>query len=262
MTSNSAATEKKQPVSDPQAPRAVINEVIEAHGGADGWHCLEALEADISVWGLLFTMKRRPVLDHVTVRANTKMPRFAFLDFPGPGQTGELIGDEEVRILSGDGGILQRRERPRSFFRGLRRQLFWDDLDFLYFGGYATWNYLTTPFLFLREGFVFEFLPLLPKMPASWSRLRVTFPDDIPTHCRQQEFFFDHQRRLRRLDYTAEVIGGWAHAAHLCEDYRQFNGIEAPASRRVRPLLFGANPLPGPTLVAIEVHEIRLIAAA
>ena len=40
---------------------------------------------------------------------------------------------------------------PRAAFRSLRRQLYWDDLDFIYFGGYATWNCLLTPFLFLLQ---------------------------------------------------------------------------------------------------------------
>jgi hypothetical protein len=89
--------------------------------------------------------------------------------------------------------------------------------------------------------------------------LQVTFPTDIPTHCRKQVFYVDESRHLRRLDYTAEVVGRWAHAAHLCENYRNFGGLKAPTRRRVRPILFGSRPLPAPTLVAIEVHNIRAV---
>jgi hypothetical protein len=70
---------------------------------------------------------------------------------------------------------------------------------------------------------------------------------------------FDEDRYLRRLDYTAEVIGAWAHAAHLCEDYKDFNGLRISTRRRIRPLFFGSNPLPAPTLVALEIHDIKLI---
>lgn len=52
------------------------------------------------------------------------------------------------------------------------------------------------------------------------------------------------------------VVGGWARAAHLCDEYRDFGGFKAPTRRRVRPLLFGDRPLPGPTLVEIEIHGI------
>jgi hypothetical protein len=132
----------------------------------------------------------------------------------------------------------------------------------VYFGGYATWNYLVVPFLFLRQGFTFKTLEPLPGMPGSWSRLQVTFPSGIPTHCEKQVFYFDESRHLRRLDYTAEVLGSWAHAAHLCEDYKDFEGLKAPTRRRVRPLLLGNKPLPGPTLVALEVHNIRPVPAS
>jgi hypothetical protein len=74
-----------------------------------------------------------------------------------------------------------------------------------------------------------------------------------------QTFYFDENRHLRRLDYTAEVVGRWAHAAHFCEDYRDFNGFKAPTRRTVRPLVWGGMTLPGPTLVAIEIHDIRLL---
>lgn len=236
----------------------IVREAIEAHGGATRWRGLAALEAEISAWGLLFTLKRQPVLDHVRVRASTREPRFAFLNVP-PGRSSELLGEEEVRIVEADGSVSARRAQPRAAFRGLRRQLYWDRLDFTYFGGYATWNYLTTPFLFLRPGFAFETLQPLPGTPAGWARLRVAFPPDVPTHSRIQEFTFDEQRLLRRLDYVAEVVGGWARAAHLCGAYRNFGGLRAPTRRRVRPLPFGSKPLPGPTLVAIEIHDILLV---
>ncbi len=235
----------------------IVREAIEAHGGMDYWNSLDAVEAEISARGFLFTAKRRPVLRSVRMRAATREPRFTFFDFPNPGQSAELIGNEEVRILDRKGTVVARRENPRAAFRGLRRQFAWDDLDFIYFGGYATWNYLTTPFLLARKGFTVEAPdPLRGALPPL-TRLQVTFPDDIPTHSRHQVFYFDDQRLLRRLDYTAEVVGQWAHAAHLCEEYRTFNNLKMPTRRRVFPLFFGHRPMPGPILVALEIHDLR-----
>jgi hypothetical protein len=237
----------------------VVQEILEAHGGRDYWNSLEALDAEISASGFLFTAKRRPVLKRVHMRAYTHEPRFIFFDFPQPGQAAELIGNDEVRIVDSSGKIIAQRKTPQSAFRGLRHQFFWDDLDFIYFGGYATWNYLTTPFLLMRKGFVIEELEPLTGEFTLFKRLRITFPEDIPTHSRHQIFYFDEQLLLRRLDYTAEVVGSWAHAAHLCEEYRTFGEIKAPTRRRVLPLLFGNRPMAGPTLVAIEVHHIQPI---
>jgi hypothetical protein len=237
----------------------IVHEVIEAHGGIDYWNTLDAVEAEISARGFLFTAKRRPVLQRVRMQAATREPRFSFFDFPNPGQSAEIIGNDEVRIIDREGTVIARRENPRAVFQGLRRQFAWDDLDFIYFGGYATWNYLTTPFLLTRKGFAIEVLEPLRGDRHSLIRLKVTFPHDIPTHSPRQIFYFDDQRLLRRIDYTAEVVGRWARAAHLCEAYRTFDRLKAPTRRRVLPLLFGSKPLPGPILVELEVHTIRPI---
>jgi hypothetical protein len=236
----------------------IVQEAIEAHGGMTLWNSTESLDVEISARGFLFTAKRRPVLRRVRMRASTREPRFFLFDHPKPGQTSELAGRDEVRIVDSNGDVISRRTDPRAAFSGLRRLVSWDDLDFIYFAGYATWNYLTTPFLLARPGFSFEAIGPLPGDMARFVPVRVTFPDDIPTHSRQQVLYFDGQRLLRRLDYTAEVVGRWAHAAHLCDEYRNFNGLRIPTRRRVLPLLFGLTPLPGPTLVSIDVHSLIL----
>jgi hypothetical protein len=234
-----------------------VHEAVEAHGGINFWNGIEALDAVISARGFLFMAKRRPVLQRVRMRAAAHEPRFTMFDFPKPGQRADLIGNDEVRILDGEGKIVARRENPRAAFRGLRRQFAWDDLDFAYFGGYATWNYLTTPFMLLREGVIIKALESLPGTLARLTRVQATFPDEFPTHSRRQVFYFDEGRLLRRLDYTAEVVGGWARAAHLCDEYRQFGGLKVATRRRVLPLPFGNNPLPGPLLVELDLHDVR-----
>jgi hypothetical protein len=235
----------------------IIREIIRAHGGAELWRGLDAVEAVISACGFLFTVKRRPALERVRMRASTREPHFTFFDYPQPGQTAELTGTREVRIIDAGRKVVARRLDPRAAFHGLRRQFRWDDLDFIYFAGYATWNYLVTPFLFLRDGFAFRILDPVPGDPVATTRLHVTFPDDIPAHSREQVFHFDAEHLLRRIDYTAEVVGGWAHAAHFCKEYRTFDGLRVSTRRQVLPMLIGDRPLPGPTLVAIEVHELR-----
>jgi hypothetical protein len=258
----SGPLQKARHVMNDSKTEQIVREVIEAHGGMDRWSGLDALDAEISASGFLFTTKRRPVLNHVRVRAATREPRFTFFDFPLQGQTAELFGNNEVQVRDRGGTILARRNNPRAAFTGLRRQFVWDDLDFIYFAGYATWNYLTTPFLLARKGFEIETLEPLPGALSQFTRLQVIFPEDIPTHSRRQVFYIDEQRLLRRLDYTAEVVGMWAHAAHLCEDFRTFGGITAPTRRRVRPLPFGNMPLPGPVLVKLDVHDIRPVPAS
>jgi hypothetical protein len=54
-------------------------------------------------------------------------------------------------------------------------------------------------------------------------------------------------------------VGRWAYAVHLCYDYPGFGSMKAPARGRVRPLLFGEEPLPWPTLVSLAIHDIKPI---
>lgn len=241
----------------PERSASLVEEIISAHGGKEVWDSIELIEVDHSADGFLFTAKHRPPLKHVTIRAVTDEPHLWFLNFPRTGESSELIGNEEVRICRADGSIIDSRPQPRSYFKGIRRNLLWDAMDFTYFAGYANWNYLTTPFIFLRPGFSFEFLGRQETSEGIFSCLRVTFPDDLPTHCKIQTFYFDDDRLLRRLDYTAEVVGGWAHAAHFCYDYKEFSGIRLPMRRRVTPTMLD-KPMKFPMLVAIDIHDVRI----
>jgi hypothetical protein len=122
----------------------------------------------------------------------------------------------------------------------------------------ASWNYLVTPFLFMRDDFKFEILEPLSAESEYPVQLQVNFPEELPTHCNKQIFYFDRNYLLRRLDYTAEVVSRWARAAHICENYQNIDGFKFPTKRRVLPLLIGKKPLAGPVIVAIDIHELQL----
>jgi hypothetical protein len=62
--------------------------------------------------------------------------------------------------------------------------------------------------------------------------LKVTFPDHVAAHSKEQTFYFDSDGLLKRHDYTAEVIGA-VPAAHYSAEYQECNGIMVPTKRRV-----------------------------
>lgn len=235
--------------------RALIDEMIEAHGGAARWRGVTAVEAELSVDGFLFAVKHRPPFVRAKMRAEASAPRFSIRDYPRVGMRGEFEGDAEVRIVDASGALIERRERPREAFKKLRRELLWDDLDLLYFASYATWGYLTAPFTLARPGFRFE---ALSKTREGLRRVAVEYPDDVPTHSKRQVMHVGDDGLLKRIDYTAAVVGGWANAAHLCEAYETFDGVRVPTRRRVLPLFHRESPLSFPTLVAIDLHAFAL----
>ncbi|MGH2723517.1 MAG: hypothetical protein ACRDI0_04485 [Actinomycetota bacterium] len=167
-----------------------------------------------------------------------------------------MFEPDRVRIESGDGDIVVDRPDPRAAFRGIRHTLWWDHLDVLYFAGYALWNYLNAPFLLLRPGIEARELEPRDDHGEVLRRLEVGFPPDVPTHSRRQVFHFDGSGLLRRLDYTAEVFGGWARAAHHCDGHRDAGGLVVATRRRVVPGGRRGSALPFPTLVWIRLDEV------
>ena len=72
--------------------------------------------------------------------------------------------------------MIEERSGARDAFSGLsglRRNLRWDDLDALYFAGYAMWNYLNIPFLFDEPGFETEEGEPMEVEGETWRRLDV-----------------------------------------------------------------------------------------
>jgi hypothetical protein len=164
--------------------------------------------------------------------------------YPKPGRRG-VFEPDRVRIETDDGGVLADRADPRRGFPGIRRRVWWDRLDALYFAGYALWNYLTTPLLLTRDGV---------RVQAEGRTLHASFPPGLPTHSPEQAFHVDEHGLIVRLDYTAEVFGRWAKAQHECSAHQTFDGLVFPTRRRVTP--------PGrrwPMLVWIDVDGLRLI---
>jgi hypothetical protein len=243
------------------AAQDILDKAIEAHGGLTRFQATREIVLAIRSGGFAFVMRRQSAtLPPFEARATTSEPRLTISPYPKDGQRGQFE-PQRVWIESDDGKEVSEREQPRSAFRGIRRQLRWDDLDLLYFAGYALWNYVSAPFMFTRPGFELTELDPWEENGERWSRLKVLFPDDIPTHSREQHFYFGEDGLLRRLDYTAEVFGNWAKAAHYCHDHRPFDGLLVPTRRKVFPRRRDNRARPRPTIVWIEVDAVKLLPA-
>lgn len=236
----------------------LLREVMDAHGGFATWHQAQAVRAVMSTGGLLFVMRTtQDAFRRTEVIVDLSAPRAEIRDFPRFGQT-SFFEPARVWIQDDDRRLVAERRDPRTWFRGIRRQLHWDRLDSVYFAGYAVWNYLTTPYLLCRSDvFVEETAPRKSK-GATWRGLKASFPQTLPTHNAKQVFYFDERGYLRRHDYHAEVIGRYAVASHYCDEHRTFGKAVFPTRRRVLPRTGTGKTLAFPTLVWIQVHEVEL----
>jgi hypothetical protein len=238
---------------------ALLDQVLEAHGGVERWRAAHRISARVRTGGLL-VRTRIPGRGFADYRMEVEVaePRATAIPFPRPGLRG-VFDHGQVRIETDDGEVTESREDPRPQFSGragVRRNFRWDALDSTYFAGYAIWNYLTTPLLLTGEGVEVAEGEPWEQGGATWRRLEATFPAGLDTHSPKQTFYFDRHGLLRRHDYVAEVVGGWAHGAHMCADHVEAGGLTFPSRRWVRPIGPGNRPLPFPTLVSLALSEI------
>jgi hypothetical protein len=77
-----------------------------------------------------------------------------------------------------------------------------------YFAGEANWNYFTALFILARSDFTAEETGPWHEDGQAWRRLLVTYPGTIVAHTRQQTYYFDDTRLLRRLDHAVDILGG------------------------------------------------------
>ena len=230
---------------------ATAERAVAAYGGEARWKTASAVEATITSGGLALRTKWRRGFHELQVKAEVSEPRIRLRPIDRRGSVGVLDG-HAVRIENERGDVLASRSDSRSRFPYGRRLLWWDNLDHVYFAGYAMWNYLTFPALLLRDDIEWT--------EDAANTLEARFPPQLPTHCEVQRFHFDPSTGLlRQHDYTAEVFGGWAKAAHVILEHGTWKELPFPSKRHVTPRGPGGRPLPGPVLVWLEVRDWRLL---
>jgi hypothetical protein len=240
----------------------LVDEAIQAHGGMERYASAQAIRVHVQSGGWAFVMRfQRGALADFTGTVTTAEPHTVLSPYPKPGQHGVFERDS-VRIESDEGEVVARRENPRSAFKGLRHNLWWDDLDLLHFAGYALWNYMSAPFMFKRPGFELTELDPWEGDGERWRRLHAVFPADLPTHSREQDFYFDERGLLRRLDYTAEVFGSWAKAAHYCWDHEDFAKLVIPTRRKAMPRTRAGRPRKRVNIVSLRFGDVTLVPQA
>jgi hypothetical protein len=240
------------------AAEELLERAIEAHGGSARFDSANEVAVHVRCGGWAFPMKfQRGSFADVRETVSTKEPRTVIHSYPGPGRRG-IFERDGVRIESDSGEVLAERSDPRAAFRKFRRNFWWDDLDLLYFGGYAIWGYIGAPFLFRRPGFEVEEAAPWEEDGEVWQGLKVRFPADVPAHSREQVYYFDERGLIRRNDYTAEPFGSWAKATHYCWDHREFSGLVVPTRRAAMPRRRNGRPVRAMTLVSIAIEDVTL----
>jgi hypothetical protein len=229
----------------------IAKKAVDLYGGKDLWSTTKYIAADVSTKGWAFVLKGRPFFDHAQLFMRVDK---TFCKIKPIGKNHDISGvldGADVRLENLQGEVMAERKNARDYFTVGRRLFYWDDLDMAYFANYAFWNYFTFPALLMNSKIIWK--------KTSNTTLQAIFPDSIPTHSRVQEFRFDAENGLlQQHNYTADIISRFAKAANVVLRHKKNNGVLYPARRRVTPRTWAGNPLRGPVLIDIEVHDFKL----
>jgi hypothetical protein len=234
----------------------LLNLAVKAHGGLERWNKVRTVKMAASITGAIWYVKSQPdCLKSVVMTANAKTERVV-TEFPGQDKR-SIFEPNRIVIEKLNGNAIESRNDPEKSFEGHVRETPWDDIHVAYFSGEALWTYLTTPFLYTYNGFKSEEIASIQVEGETWRRLKVTFPDYVKSHAREQISCFGPDGLLRRHDYTVDILGG-ATGLNFASDYRNVDGIIFPTKRRVYAFEGEYQIVKEPLLVAIDMGEVTL----
>jgi hypothetical protein len=234
----------------------LLQTAVAAHGGLKRWREISTIKVAASITGAIWFVKSQgDYLKDIVMTVDTKLER---LDTEFPGQDKRFVFEPpKLAMERVDGTTLAVRNDPEQSFTGQQLETPWDDLHVAYFQGEALWTYLTTPFLYTYDGFVTEEISPIHANGETWRRLKVTFPESVKSHSREQISCFGPDGLLRRHDYTVDILGG-ATGLNYASEYRNVDGIAIPTKRRVYAYEGDYVPVMEPLLVAIDMGEITV----
>ena len=236
----------------------LLQKVLEAHGGLDHWYSFSTLQATIVSGGHLFSMKGTPQDSTPRLMTVSTKREWASVKPFGAADQRTDFTPNRIAIQKMDGTVVKERLHPSEHAEGKAVDAPWDALDRAYFNGYALWTYLTTPFHFALPGFAVQEIDPWSEAEEEWRVLRVTYPSNIASHSRQQDFYFGSDFLLRRHDYHVEASGGFA-AAQYVYDMVTVQGITLPTKRLAYMRNERLLPIRDPLMVSIGLSGISLL---
>jgi hypothetical protein len=235
----------------------LLEEVLQAHGGLRQWNRFESIHATIVTGGDLWSMKGVPQDPSPREMAVATKREWASVTPYGAPDRRTDFTPRRIAVETLAGRVVSERLNPAEHAEGQAVDAAWDALDRAYFNGYALWTYLTTPFLFALPGFSLEEIEPWQEGSETWRGLRVTFPSEIASHSKQQDFYFGADSLLRRHDYHVNASGGFA-AAQYVYDVVEVEGIKFPTKRRAFMRDERGRPIVDRLMVSIDISKLRL----
>jgi hypothetical protein len=240
---------------DTKAMNDLLAFAIEAHGGLDRWNRFSRLAAELTIGGAIWQLKQQQGLFTDKVFAiSTQQQHLEITPFLDPNQK-MVFSPDRLSLETFDGAVIEQRADPEAAFAGQVRETPWDNFHAAYFASEALWTYLTSPFLYTYPGFESEEIEPWNENGETWRRLKVTFPDTVKSHTKTQTTHFGPDGLMRRHDYTVDILGG-ATGANYTTNYKEFQGIRMPTTRRIYAYDDTMQKAPEPLLVSLDFGQM------
>jgi hypothetical protein len=233
----------------------LLAEAVEAHGGIGKWSRYRRLAAELSIDGEIWSQKRQPhLLNQMTSVMDLHEERVSMRRRTHPRHR-MTFAASHVTFEEADTDIVESCYNPRGAFLNQSTDSPWNEFHVAYFSSSAVWTSLVAPFLYTYPGFTSEEIDPCEYEDESCRRLKVSFPDSVGTHTREQIAFFGPDGLLRRCDNVIEVLG--ARTVNRASAYRDFQGIRIPTLHEIFDDSERTGE-PSEVLVRINVSEILL----
>ncbi|PTB44886.1 hypothetical protein M441DRAFT_183656 [Trichoderma asperellum CBS 433.97] len=196
----------------------LLQSVIDAHGGREYWESIQSLAVEFEFSGAALANRGHPGPHDVKILVDTKSQKVTIEKFGPYYGSWSTERTEVARIGSQD--PLDVRENPRAAFDSHTYESKWDAHNLIYFIGYAYWNYFNFPFHLQSSDIqIREVDGSTPENGEKWRTLEVVHSDGYPTHTKVQKFDFDARYRLRRMQYSVDVMKQGPPVWHTCYNH-------------------------------------------
>jgi hypothetical protein len=233
----------------------LLSLALDAHGGLDRWNAFNSLKAEVSIGGAIWDIKQQPglLIDKI-FEIRTRRQHLTITPFPSSDRRSVFVPDL-ITIETLLGEVIETRHDPEAAFGGQGLEDPWDRFHVAFFSSEALWTYLTLPFLYTYPGFACEEIEPWHEDGETWRRLKATFPAGIVSHTRTQITHFGPDGLMRRHDYTVDILGG-STGANYTTNYRDFQGIKMPTTRRIYAYDDAMRKVPEPVLVSLDFGKL------
>jgi hypothetical protein len=168
----------------------LLDLTIAAHGALDRWNKLTTADAHFLIDGITWTIKGvKGILSNFHHQFDLHQQQGRIPAFMAPNQLATFRADR-VAIETDDHRVVEELLQPSRSFEGQQLETTWTTLQLIYFVGLATWTYMTTPFCFTMAGFATQEIDSWQEQDETRRRLKVTFPDHLARHSREQIYYF------------------------------------------------------------------------